>query len=49
MDTQHGNIVANVFMGPLIPLFWTSGDISSMFQSQSGQLYLPLDVWCDAC
>ena len=23
-------------MGPLIPLFWTSGDISSGFQSQSG-------------
>ena len=24
------------FMRPLIPLFWTSGDISSGFQSQSG-------------
>ena len=24
------------FVGPLIPLFWTSGDISSGFQSQSG-------------
>ena len=24
------------FVGPLIPLFWTSGDISSEFQSQSG-------------
>ena len=23
-------------MGPLIPLFWTSGDVSSGFQSQSG-------------
>ena len=22
-------------MGPLIPLFWTSGDVSSEFQSQS--------------
>ena len=26
-------------LGPLIPLFWTSGDVSSGFQSQSGQLY----------
>ena len=25
-----------LFVGPLIPLFWTSGDISSGFQSQSG-------------
>ena len=25
------------FAGPLIPLFWTSGDISSGFQSQSGK------------
>ena len=29
-------------MGPLIPLFRTSGDISSMFQNQSGQPYLHL-------
>ena len=29
-------------MGPLIPLFWTSGDVSSGFQSQSGQRYLHL-------
>ena len=27
-------------MGPLIPLFWTSGDVSSGFESQSGQPYL---------
>ena len=26
-------------MGPLIPLFGTSGDVSSGFQSQSGQPY----------
>ena len=26
-------------MGPLIPLFWSSGDISSRFPSQSGQPY----------
>ena len=25
-----------LFVGPLIPLFWTSGDVSSWFQSQSG-------------
>ena len=29
-------------MGKLIPLFWTSGDVSSGFQSQSGQPYLHL-------
>ena len=31
-----------LFVGPLIPLFWTSGDVSSGFQSQSGQAYLSL-------
>ena len=43
-------------MGPLIPLFWTSGDISSGFQSQSGQPYLHLakefpeiHFWCNTC
>ena len=24
------------FLGPLVPLFWNSGDVSSWFQSQSG-------------
>ena len=32
----------SLFVGPLIPLFWTSGDVSSGFQSQSGQHYLHL-------
>ena len=27
------------FLGSLIPLFLTSGDVSSVFQSQSGQPY----------
>ena len=27
------------FLGPLIPLLWTFGDVSSGFQSQSGQPY----------
>ena len=27
------------FLGPLISLFWTSGDVSSGFQSQNGQPY----------
>ena len=27
------------FLGPLIPLFWTSGDVSAGFQSQRGQPY----------
>ena len=30
------------FLGPLIGLFWTSGDISSGFQGQNGQSYLHL-------
>ena len=30
------------FLGPLIPLFQTSGDVSSGFQSQSGQPYSSL-------
>ena len=30
------------FMGKLIPLFWNSSDVSSLFQSQSGQPYLCL-------
>ena len=30
------------FMGPLISLFWTSGDVSYGFQSQNLQLYLCL-------
>ena len=29
-----------LFVGPLIPLFWTSVDVSFGFQSQSGQPYL---------
>ena len=29
-------------MGPLIPLYWTFGDISSGFQSHGGQPYSPL-------
>ena len=47
------------FVGPLIPLFWTSGDISSGFQSQSGLCLIPtwqrrmcntfpeIHLWCD--
>ena len=26
----------SIFLGPLVPLFWISGDVSSGFQSQSG-------------
>ena len=47
-------------MGPLIPLFWTSGDVSSGFKSQSGQpysclveaymLHFPeIHLWCNTC
>ena len=46
-DTRH-------FLGPLVPLFWISSDVSSGFQSQSGfcricfivaanAMYIPLD------
>ena len=28
-----------LFLGPLVPLFWISGDVSSGFQSQSGLPY----------
>ena len=39
------------FLGPLVPLFWISGDVSSGFQSQSGfaifaeanVMYIPQD------
>ena len=31
--------IISLFCLPLISLFWTSGDISSGFQSQSGQPY----------
>ena len=34
------------FVGPLIPLFWTSGGVSSGFQSQSGQPYSHLVEAC---
>ena len=33
-----------LFVEPLIPLFWTSGEITSVFQSQSGQPYSHLEV-----
>ena len=32
------------FCGPLVPLFWISGDISSGFQSQSGFYFI--DFFC---
>ena len=32
------------FWGPLVPLFWISGDISSRFQSQSGFCLIPFFV-----
>ena len=35
-----------LLLGPLIPLFWTSGYISSGFQSQSGQPYSQRHTWC---
>ena len=34
-------------MGQRIPLFWTTSDISSGFQSQSGQPYPPLAAFPD--
>ena len=35
-----------LFLGPLVPLFWTSGDVSYGFQSQSGQSYSYLAGVC---
>ena len=34
-----------LIVGPLIPLFWTSDDVSSGFRSQSGQPYLYSEVY----
>ena len=46
-----------LFVGPLIPLFWTSGDVCPGLQSQGGltcTLYclcaIPqIHLWCDTC
>ena len=49
-----------LFVSPLIPLYWTSGDISTGFQSQIGQPYShwwrlsyytfpEINLWCDTC
>ena len=47
-----------LFVGPLIPLFWTSGDVCPGFQSQGGFLACTLSclcaspqihLWCDTC
>ena len=32
-------------MGPLMPLFWTSGDVSSEFQNQSGFPHLLAKIY----
>ena len=43
-----------LFMGPLIPLFWISGDVCPGFQSQGGSLCVlsrfcdpQIHLWCD--
>ena len=33
-----GNEMKGFFVGPLIPLFWTSGDVCPGYQSQGGSL-----------
>ena len=35
------------FFGPLIFLFWNSGDVPSWLQRQSGQLYSRLALHCN--
>ena len=35
-----------LFVGPLIPLFWTSGDVCPGFQSQGGFLTCELSRMC---
>ena len=45
------------FVGPLIPLFWTSGDVCPGFQSQGGldcmlsclSAIPQIHLWCDTC
>ena len=47
------------FLGPLVPLFWISGDVSFGFQSQSGlpyshcggerNVHSEIHVWCYTC
>ena len=45
------------FVGPLIPLFWTSGDICPGIQSQGGLTCTlsclgavpQIHLWCDTC
>ena len=36
-----------LFVGPLMPLFWTSGDVCPGFQSQGGSLACVLSCLCD--
>ena len=36
-------------LGPLVPLFWISGDVSSAFQSQSGLPYSHCRGECNVC
>ena len=46
-----------LFVGPLIPLFWTSGDVVPGFQSQGGLACMlsclraipQIHLWCDTC
>ena len=46
-----------LFMGPLISLFWTSGDVCPGFQSQGGLTCMlsclraipQIHLWCDTC
>ena len=47
-----------LFVGPLIPLFWTSGEVFPGFQNQGGFLACTLSclhtipqihLWCDTC
>ena len=33
-----------LFVGPLIPLFWTCGDVCSGFQSQAFLIHVPADM-----
>ena len=46
-----------LFVGPLIPLFWTSGDVCPGFQSQGGLACMlsclraipQIHLWCNTC
>ena len=56
-EKEYLDLTHVLFVGPLIPLFWTSGDICPGFQSQGGLICMlsclraipQIHIWCDTC